>query len=114
MTLPLHLVAQVPDDAAQRVDAVFASWHSVTSPGCAIGVTRNGLTVLERAYGMADLEHGIANTPATIFPERNIGRLADGYEANFLVLAVDPIENWKNTERIELRVKQGWLFCARK
>ena len=46
-------------------------------------------------------------TPATIFPERKIGRLEDGYEASFLVLSGDPLEDFSNTQKIELRVKQG-------
>lgn len=32
-----------------------------------MGVRRNGLTLLERAYGMADLEHAVLNRPGTIF-----------------------------------------------
>lgn len=85
VTLPLDLVAQVPDDAAQRVDAVFAPWSAMNAPGCAIGVMRNGLTVLERAYGMADLEHGISNTPATIFEG---GSLAKQFTSAAIMLLV--------------------------
>lgn len=47
------------------------------------------------------------NTPATIFPDRRIGRLSDGYEANFLVLEGDPISDFANVSRIWLRVKRG-------
>jgi CubicO group peptidase (beta-lactamase class C family) len=65
--LPSGAAAQVPPDAGLRVDEIFARWTSVESPGCAVGVTVDGLTVLERAYGMADLEHGIPNSPETIF-----------------------------------------------
>jgi len=46
-------------------------------------------------------------TPQHIFPDRRIGRLAAGYEASFLVLAGNPLEDFGNTRRIELRVKQG-------
>jgi hypothetical protein len=46
-------------------------------------------------------------TPQAIFPERKIGRLAEGYEASFLVLAGDPIEEFENTRKIRLRFKQG-------
>ena len=59
--------AQAPPDAAVRVDEIFAQWSSPTSPGCAVSVAEHGLTVMSRAWGMADLEHGIPNTPATIF-----------------------------------------------
>jgi hypothetical protein len=46
-------------------------------------------------------------TPADIFPNRKLGRLAAGYEANFLVLSKDPLENLDNLRSITLRVKQG-------
>jgi len=46
-------------------------------------------------------------TAQFVFPSRRIGKLADGYEANFLVLVRNPIENLDNLKSIELRVKQG-------
>ena len=49
-------------------------------------------------------------TPSTIFPSRKIGRLSDGYEASFLVLSGNPVEDFLNTARIDVRVKQGELL----
>jgi hypothetical protein len=46
-------------------------------------------------------------TPQAIFPNRRIGRLRDGYEASFLVLADDPIRDFMNVKRIDMRIKQG-------
>ncbi|HEX6748090.1 MAG TPA: amidohydrolase family protein [Longimicrobium sp.] len=46
-------------------------------------------------------------TPRAIFPARRIGALADGYEASFLVLAADPLADFRATRTIVLRVKQG-------
>lgn len=46
-------------------------------------------------------------TPELIFPQRKIGRLADGYEASFLALAGNPITDFTRTGHIILRVKQG-------
>jgi imidazolonepropionase-like amidohydrolase len=46
-------------------------------------------------------------TPATIFPERKIGRLQEGYEASFLVLKKDPLENFEHVATTTMRVKQG-------
>jgi hypothetical protein len=46
-------------------------------------------------------------TPHVIFPKRRIGKLADGYEANFLVLARDPAANLDNLNSITERVKWG-------
>ncbi len=58
----------------QAVDDVFAEWDAPTSAGCAVGVTQFGETLLERAYGMADLEHGIANSPETIFESGSVSK----------------------------------------
>jgi hypothetical protein len=49
-------------------------------------------------------------TPRGIFPGRKIGRLEEGYEASFLVLEGDPLEDFAATERIVLRVKQGHVL----
>lgn len=46
-------------------------------------------------------------TPKLIFPQRKIGALQEGYEANFLVLEGNPIQDFGNVKRIKMRVKQG-------
>ena len=70
-----------------------------------------------RALGLFDdatlLHMWCVETPRSIFPEREIGRLADGYEASFLVLQGDPLEDLANAQRIALRVKQGELLFPR-
>lgn len=49
-------------------------------------------------------------TARAIFPRRRIGRLVDGYEASFLTLEANPLDNFANTSRIALRVKQGVIL----
>ena len=39
-----------------RVDSVFKQYASTETPGCAIGVAQRGRVLLERAFGMADLQ----------------------------------------------------------
>lgn len=46
-------------------------------------------------------------TPEVIFPNRKIGHLQEGYEASFLVLQGNPLENFTYVQNIRLRVKQG-------
>jgi hypothetical protein len=46
-------------------------------------------------------------TPRSIFPRRPIGFLREGYEASFLALEENPLDDWRNTRRIKLRFKQG-------
>lgn len=49
-------------------------------------------------------------TPKAIFPQRRIGSLADGYEASFVALEGNPVEDLKNVRRIKIRFKQGFLL----
>jgi len=56
-----------------KVDAVFARW-TTTTPGCAVGVSVDDKVVLRRAYGMADLEHDVINTPDTIFEAGSVSK----------------------------------------
>ena len=46
-------------------------------------------------------------TPQTIFPSRKIGRLDEGYEASFLVLQGNPLEDFTQVRNITFRLKQG-------
>lgn len=45
-------------DVATDVDDIFAEWTSET-PGCTVGVDVDGETVVEAAFGQADLERGV-------------------------------------------------------
>lgn len=48
------------------------------------------------------------DTPQTIFPNRKIGHLRKGYEASFLVLEKNPLQNLEAVKEIRLRFKQGY------
>ena len=50
-----------------RVDRLFARWQRPDSPGCSVGVSRGGATVLERGYGTANLELGVAIGASSVF-----------------------------------------------
>ena len=56
-----------------KVDQLFAKW-SATTPGCAVGASVNGQQVLAKAYGMAELEHDVKNTPDTIFEAGSVSK----------------------------------------
>ena len=53
------------------------------------------------------LEIGTYATPSSIFPDRRIGRFETGYEASFLALERNPLEDWSALGTISLRIKQG-------
>jgi hypothetical protein len=46
-------------------------------------------------------------TAVTIFPKRKIGYLKEGYEASFLVLNGNPLQDFANAQKIDRRFKQG-------
>ena len=46
-------------------------------------------------------------TATTIFPKRKIGYLKNGYEASFLVLNDNPLQDFANVQKIDKRFKQG-------
>ena len=82
----------------------------------AIGSDNFGQTALPEALSLAKLKvfdnltllkMWCESTAATIFPQRRIGYLKDGYEANFLVLTGNPLTDFANVKTIELRIKQG-------
>jgi CubicO group peptidase (beta-lactamase class C family) len=82
-SLALSPATQAPPREAPRladarsgqaaVDNVFAQWTTST-PGCAVGVGVNGKSVLERGYGMADLEHDVPNAADTIFEAGSVSK----------------------------------------
>src|SRR5262245_17961504 len=49
-------------------------------------------------------------TPAAIFPARKIGKLCSGYEASFLVLSKDPLQDLSAVKQIKVRVKRGKIL----
>src|SRR5688572_10147219 len=86
-------------DAGVIADSVFARWNSTRSPGCAVGVARDGKTLLARGYGMANLETGTPITAETIFES---GSVAKQFTATAVVLLAmdgkldlgDPVRNY--------------------
>ncbi|CAN5391012.1 hypothetical protein BH10ACI2_BH10ACI2_07660 [soil metagenome] len=82
-----QIIGQTPDSskviaAADKVIATVAAKASA-APGCAIGVSLDGKSVYERAFGMADLEYSIPNTAQTIFES---GSVAKQFTAASIVL----------------------------
>jgi CubicO group peptidase (beta-lactamase class C family) len=64
----------LPDSVRTAVDRVFLPWARHDAPGCAVGVSRNGAVVYEAGFGMANLEHDVPITPASIFHVASISK----------------------------------------
>jgi CubicO group peptidase (beta-lactamase class C family) len=85
--LALLIAAAARADVAEKVDAVFANYAKKDAPGCAVGVSRAGKIVLERAYGMANLEYDVPLTASTIFEAGSVTKQFTA--AAVLTLAAD-------------------------
>jgi CubicO group peptidase (beta-lactamase class C family) len=53
--------------ANPRVDRLFAQWAKPDSPGCALGVVKDGQFIYQRGYGMANLDYDIPNSPRLVY-----------------------------------------------
>ena len=78
LAAPLATASAQSDTTAARlrarVDSIFVRYNGTDRPGCAVGVSRSGTVLLERGYGMADLESGRPITPETIFESGSVAK----------------------------------------
>jgi CubicO group peptidase (beta-lactamase class C family) len=77
--------AQGQDKSAlnKKVDSLFTEWDKPTSPGCALGVIKDGAFIYKRGYGMANLEQNIPISPTSVF---DIGSTSKQFAATCVVL----------------------------
>src|SRR5262245_44769956 len=66
-----------------KVDAIFAQYEKADSPGCALGVIKDGKLLYARGYGMANLEHNIPNGPKMAY---DIGSTSKQFTAAGILL----------------------------
>ena len=71
--LPIAPAGQSKANIEAEIDHIFARWTTST-PGCAMGVAANGQVTLAKAYGMADLENDVKNTPDTILEAGSVSK----------------------------------------
>ncbi|MCI0387903.1 MAG: beta-lactamase family protein, partial [Acidobacteria bacterium] len=75
--------ANAQSDITARVDQIFARWDRPDTPGCALGVIRDGKLIYKKGYGMANLDHDIPISPTTVF---NIGSASNQFTAMSILL----------------------------
>jgi CubicO group peptidase (beta-lactamase class C family) len=91
--IPLLLLAsappawsQEPETKRDQVDRIMADYSGTETPGAVVAVVRDGQIVFERAYGMANLTHGI---PFTVDTRTNIGSTSKQFTAFAIALLAD-------------------------
>ena len=72
-------------DKTVEVDKIF-SWTKPNEPGCAVAVSQNGKIVVNKAYGLADLERDVPITPNTVF---DAGSVRKQFVAAAILLLVE-------------------------
>src|SRR5712692_3303109 len=81
---PSGAVASAADDKkSAAVDEVFADLTKPESPGCALGVYRDGKIIYSKGYGLANLEENVPITPESVF---DIGSTSKQFTAASILL----------------------------
>ncbi len=71
------------DQKSSAVDEVFADLTKTGSPGCALGVYRDGQMLYEKGYGLANIEENVPITPKSVF---DIGSTSKQFTASSILL----------------------------
>jgi len=82
----LMVPALAADTDQQRVDQIFAGYDKAGSPGCALGVIRDGAFIYRKGYGTASLELGVPLSPQSVF---YMGSVSKQFTAASVVLAAE-------------------------
>jgi CubicO group peptidase (beta-lactamase class C family) len=75
-----------PPALGARIDAVFADHAGPDSPGYAVAVVRDGELWFARGYGQANLDDGVAITPATAFHLASVSKQFTAAAVALLIL----------------------------
>lgn len=82
VAIPASLSAQDAATLRPRIDQIFAQ-YTPSSPGCAVGLAKDGRTLYTHGYGSANLEYGVPLTDSTVLES---GSVAKQFTASALVL----------------------------
>lgn len=72
--------------ASEDIDKIFAEWDRPSTPGCALGVFKNGEMAYAKGYGLANMEYDIPNSTNSVF---RIGSTSKQFTAACIVLLVE-------------------------
>ncbi|MEW6126779.1 MAG: amidohydrolase family protein [Acidobacteriota bacterium] len=122
MTVVTTTISHRPIGQVQDIDGVHR--HNIgllkkAGVRLVIGTDDNNLTVINEAENLRRLavfdNLGLLKlltetTPQTLYPNRKIGYLKEGYEANFLALEGNPLEDFANIKKVAMRVKKGHVL----
>lgn len=73
------------EDPEKQVEAVFSTADTAGTPGAAVLVVQDGKVLLNRGYGLAQLEHRIPVTPTTVFDIASVSKQFCGMAIAMLI-----------------------------
>jgi CubicO group peptidase (beta-lactamase class C family) len=76
--------AAAAENADPRVDQIFAAYDKPNSPGCALGVIRDGNFIYRKGYGQGSIELGVPLSSQSVF---YMGSVSKQFTAASVVLA---------------------------
>jgi CubicO group peptidase (beta-lactamase class C family) len=82
----IKISAQATATDRERVDRIFAAYDKAGSPGCALGVIRDGNFIYRKGYGAATLELGVPLSSESVF---YMGSVSKQFTAASIVLAAE-------------------------
>jgi CubicO group peptidase (beta-lactamase class C family) len=84
--IPLQPLFARGQDISQEVDQVFAAYSQERTPGCSLGVIRNGSFAYRKSYGAASLELGVPLSSQSVF---YVGSVSKQFTAASVILAAE-------------------------
>jgi CubicO group peptidase (beta-lactamase class C family) len=75
----------VAQDKTAAIDRIF-SWATPATPGCAVAASQDGRLVVNRAYGLADVERKVPIAPRTAF---DVGSVVKQFVAAAVLILVE-------------------------
>ncbi len=86
LSITTAITALAGEPTPQKVDDLFAALSKPGSPGCSVGVIRNGSFVYKKSFGYASLELGVPLTPESVF---YVASVSKQFTAGSVVLAAE-------------------------
>jgi CubicO group peptidase (beta-lactamase class C family) len=80
------VVAKPTDIAPRQIDELFAAYNKPQSPGCSVGVIRDGAFIFQKSYGEASLELNVPLTSESVFYMASVSKQ---FTAATVVLAAE-------------------------
>ncbi|HAA13372.1 MAG TPA: hypothetical protein DCE41_17440 [Cytophagales bacterium] len=67
-----------PANLEEKIDEIFADFASLNTPGYAVGILKDGETLIAKGYGAANLDYQLPITPQSAFPLASVSKRFTG------------------------------------